>query len=146
VTLAQPTTPQPRIVLADDHKATTEQLVTLLEPHFEVVAVVADGRALVAAAAKFSPDVIVADIAMPFIDGLEATAMIMRCDPAARIVLVTMYAEPILIEQGWASGASAYVLKDSAGDELVEAIRAVLCGKRYLSRALWRSGDEATPQ
>jgi Response regulator receiver domain len=80
--------------------ATAEQLRELLQPHFDVVALVGDGRALVSAAARLSPDVIVADISMPSLDGIDAAAEIRRCNPAARIGLVTVHAEAILLERG----------------------------------------------
>lgn len=124
------------MLLADDHRATAEQLRKLLLPDFDVVALVEDGRALVGAAAHFSPDVIVADISMPSLDGIDAATLIRRADAKARIVLVTVHDEPILVERALAAGALGYVLKDSAGDELVTAIYAALEGHRYVSRAL----------
>ncbi len=92
--------------------------------------------ALVDAAARLSPDVIVTDIAMPGVDGIEATALICRRNPTARIVLVTVHAELMLVEAGLAAGALGYVLKDTAGDELVPAVRAALRGRQYVSREL----------
>ncbi len=124
------------MLLADDHADTAEQLRRLLQPHFDVVALVEDGRALVSAAAQLSPDVIVADLSMPSLDGIDAATLIRRRDPNARIVLVTVHDEHILVERGLAAGALGYVLKDSAGDELVPAVHAALDGHRYVSRAL----------
>jgi DNA-binding NarL/FixJ family response regulator len=128
--------PRPRVVLADDHTETAELLRKLLLPHFDVVALVKDGRALVDAVARLSPDVIVADISMPILDGIESAALIRRHDPQARVVFVTVHREWILVERGLAAGALGYVLKDAAGDELVPAIRAVLNGRQYISREL----------
>ncbi len=128
--------PRPRVLLADDHSATADQLRTLLQPHFDVIALVKDGRALVSAAAQFSPDVIVADISMPSLDGIDAARLIRRHNPRARIVLVTVHEEPILVERGLAAGALGYILKDAAGEELVNAVHAVLGGRGYVSRAL----------
>jgi DNA-binding NarL/FixJ family response regulator len=145
VTCAYPTTQRPRLVLADDHRETAEQLRKLLQPHFEVVEVVEDGRGLVAAAAQFSPDAIVADLSMPFLDGIEAASLILGRDPAARIVLVTVHAEAMLVERGLAAGALGYVLKDAAGDELVDAVRAALGGQRYVSRSLRGPNDDDVP-
>ena len=108
----------------------------LLQRHFDVVALVADGRALVSAAAQLSPDVIVADITMPLLDGIDAARVILRGNPGARIVLVTMFTEAILLERGLAAGALGYVLKDAAGYKLVSAVRAALGGHRYVSREL----------
>ena len=101
-----------------------------------MVALVEDGRALVSAAARLSPDVIVADISMPGLDGIEASVLIRRSDPDARIVLVTVHSESVLVERGLAAGALGYVLKDAAGDELVPAVRAALDGQRFVSSAL----------
>lgn len=125
-----------RVLLADDHAETADLLRTLLQADFDVVESVEDGRALVSAAARLSPDVIVADISMPGLDGIAAAALIRRGDPKARIVLVTVHSEPILVERGLAAGALGYVLKDSAGDELVAAVHAALGGHKYVSRAL----------
>jgi DNA-binding NarL/FixJ family response regulator len=127
---------RPTVVLADDHRATAEQLCTMLQALFDVVAVVEDGRALVNAAADFTPDVIVTDISMPGLDGIEASELIRRSEPDARIVLVTVHTDPILVKSGLAAGALGYVLKDAAGDELIPAIHAALRGERYVSRAL----------
>ena len=131
---------RPRVLLADDHIETAEQLRELLEPEFEVVALVEDGRALVGAAAQLSPDAIVADISMPGLDGIEASALIRLRDPDARIVLVTVHSESILVARGLAAGALGYVLKDAAGDELVAAVHAALDGRRFVSGVLTGGG------
>jgi len=106
---------------------------------FDVIASVEDGDALVDAAERLSPDVIVTDIAMPGVDGIEAVTLIRRHNPNARIVLVTVHSELMLVEAGLAAGALGYVLKDSAGDELVAAIRSALGGRQYVSRELRES-------
>jgi DNA-binding NarL/FixJ family response regulator len=124
------------VLLAEDHAQTAERLRKLLRPEFEVIAWVEDGGALVDAAARLSPDVIVTDIAMPGIDGIEAVTRIRRNNPNARIVLVTVHSELMLVEAGLAAGALGYVLKDTAGDELVLAVRAALGGCQYVSREL----------
>jgi DNA-binding NarL/FixJ family response regulator len=122
-----------RVLLADDHAAVAEQLRGVLEPEFEIVATVGDGRALVEAAEALRPDVIVADIAMPVLDGIAAARAIRRQRPDARIVLVTIHGEAELVQQGLAAGALGYVLKLSAGEELVAAVRAALRGQRHVS-------------
>jgi DNA-binding NarL/FixJ family response regulator len=127
------------VLLAEDHAKTAEQLRELLQPHFDVVALVEDGRSLVSAAARLAPDVIVTDISLPGLDGIEACVLILRTDPHARIILVTVHSEPLLVERGLAAGALGYVLKDAAGDELVAAVHAALGGGRYVSRALRRA-------
>jgi DNA-binding NarL/FixJ family response regulator len=131
---------RPRVLLADDHAETARQLRELLESQFDVVALVGDGRALVSSAARLSPDAIVADISMPGLDGIEASVLIRRSDPDARIVLVTVHSEPALVARGEAAGALGYVLKDAAGDELVLAVRAALGGERFVSSALSGAG------
>ena len=138
---------RPRVLLADDHQETARQLRELLEPQFDVVALVEDGRALVSSAARLSPDAIVADISMPGLDGIEASVLIRRNDPDARIVLVTVHSESVLVARGLAAGALGYVLKDAAGDELVPAVRAALDGERFVSssaRGPWNSRWEVT--
>ena len=126
---------RPTVLLADDHAATAEQLRALLQPHFNVIALVEDGRLLVNAAERLCPDVVVADISMPHLDGIDAAVMIRSHNPDARIVLVTVHADFVLVERGLAVGALGYVLKDTAGDELVAAVTAALDGRRYVSRA-----------
>ena len=105
-----------------------------------------DGRALVSAAEQLSPDVIVTDISMPGLDGIAAATAILRRNPAARIVFVTVHGDPSLVERGLATGALGYVLKLAAGDELVPAVHAALRGERQVSRVLvWhaRAGQNA---
>ena len=122
-----------RVILADDHPEVVEDLRALVEPEFEVVATVGDGNALISAAEAFAPDVIVTDIAMPELNGIAAAGQILRMNPAARIVFVTVHNDLETVEKGLTTGAMGYVLKLTAGDDLVPAIRAVLQGKRYLS-------------
>ena len=143
---SQPTDRRPTVLLADDHVPTAGQLRTLLQRQFEVVAVVEDGRALVRAVAQLSPDVIVADISMPILDGIDAAALILRGNPAARIVLVTVHDEPMLMDRGLAAGVLGYVLKETAGDELVPAIHAALDGTRYVSLVLRQRESEIKPE
>ena len=135
----------PHLLLADDHPETRKLLRSLLEPEFDVVADVEDGVALVTAAAREVPDVIVTDISMPGLDGFAAATAILHQNPAARIVFVTVHDEPVLVERGLATGALGYVLKGAAGDELVPAVHAALGGDHYISRAL-RSADDTAPK
>jgi DNA-binding NarL/FixJ family response regulator len=133
---------RPRVLLAEDHAETAARLRKLLGVAFDVIASVEDGRALVDATERLSPDAVVADIDMPGVDGIAATALIRRHDPDARIVLVTVHSEAMLVEAGLAAGALGYVLKDTAGDELVPAIHAALAGRQYVSRELVNSPKE----
>ena len=126
--------------MADDHPEIVEDLRALVEPEFEVVATVGDGHALVVAAQTLTPDVIVTDIAMPGLNGITAAARILRRNPAARIVFVTVYNDPVLVQKGLATGALGYVLKLTAGDDLLPAIRAALRGERHLSPTVVEEG------
>jgi len=130
-----------RVILADDHPEVVEDIRALVEPEFDVVATVGDGNALVAAAETIGFDVIVTDIAMPGLNGIAAAAQILRNNPAARIVFVTVHNQPELVEKGLAIGALGYVLKLRAGEDLVPAIHAVLRGQRHLSPTLVRGSE-----
>jgi DNA-binding NarL/FixJ family response regulator len=124
-----------RVLLADDHRENSELLRSLLQPVFDVIGDVHDGLALVEAAEALAPDVIVSDISMPGLDGITAAVRILRRNPDARIVFVTVHGDPLLVERGLATGALGYVLKLVAGDELVPAVRAALRGERHVSRS-----------
>jgi DNA-binding NarL/FixJ family response regulator len=128
----------PRLLLAEDHLETAELLCEVLQAEFDVVARVHDGLALVAATERLEPDVIVSDISMPGLDGIAAAGAILRRNAAARIVFVTVHADPLLVDRGLAAGALGYVLKRMAGDELVPAVRAALRGDRYVSQLIKR--------
>jgi DNA-binding NarL/FixJ family response regulator len=124
---------RPRVLLADDHKIVVEGLRNLLEPEFELVGTVEDGRALVAAAAELRPDVIVADISMPLLNGIEAARQIKKADSGAKIVFLTMHPDVTYATRAFEAGASGYVLKHSAPSELVTAIREALKGRTYVT-------------
>jgi DNA-binding NarL/FixJ family response regulator len=124
----------PRLLVADDHEDIRALLRSVLEPEFRVVADCQDGRALVSAADRLSPDVIVTDISMPGLDGIAAATAIVRANPEARIVFVTVHNNRGLVDRGLATGALGYVLKREVGDELVPAVRAALNGERYIGR------------
>jgi len=125
-----------RVLLADDHRMVAEGLKSLLSLEFELVGVVEDGRALVEAAKKFHPDVIVADITMPHLNGLDALGTLRKDNPRVKVVFLTMHQEVAYARRAMESGASGFVLKHSAPAELVSAIRAALAGKTYLTPAL----------
>ena len=118
-------------MLADDQAAILALLAQLLQTEFDVVATVRDGRALVDAVARVSPDAIVTDISMPFLDGIEAAREILCRNPSARVVFVTVHADPLLMRRGLAVGGLGYVAKVSAGEELVPAVWAALRGERW---------------
>jgi DNA-binding NarL/FixJ family response regulator len=125
---------RPRILLAEDHPRTAQALRTLLESDFDVAAVVGDGHALLREAETIRPDVVVADISMPGLDGISATEALLTRHPGWRVVLVTVHDEPELIERGYAAGALAYVMKDTVSRELIPAVRTALRGERYISQ------------
>jgi DNA-binding NarL/FixJ family response regulator len=127
---------RPRLLLADDHLATAELVSALLEQEFDVIAHVCDGRALVSAADRLSPDVIVSDISMPGLDGITAASAILRKHPGTPIIFMTVHGDPHLVERGLAAGALGYVLKVVAGDDLMPAVRAALRGERHVSADL----------
>src|SRR3990172_1480205 len=124
---------RPRVLLADDHKMVAEGIRSLLEPEFEVAGIVEDGRALIAAAKELWPDVIVADISMPLLNGIEAAEQLKKVDPRVKIVFLTMHPDVTYATRAFEAGASGYVLKHSAASELVTAIQEVLKGRTYLT-------------
>ena len=127
---------RPRVLLADDHRMVAEGLMSLLAPEFELVGVVENGRALVEEAKRLRPDVIVADISMPQLNGIEAMAQLKEQNREVRVVFLTMHQEVAYARRALDAGASEYVLKHSAPAELVAAIRAALEGKTYVTPAL----------
>jgi DNA-binding NarL/FixJ family response regulator len=128
------------IILADDHPNVAMQLSHLLGEAFEVVAVVGDGQALVKAAARLQPDMVVTDISMPGMDGIQAAREICNRQPLLRVVFITVHDDVALARIAMDVG-QGYVLKASAGDELVEAVNVVLNGGRFVSAALGPLGD-----
>jgi DNA-binding NarL/FixJ family response regulator len=127
---------RPRLLLADDHLETAAQLCDLLEQEFDVIGHVTDGRTLVCEAARLLPDVIVSDISMSEMDGITAASLILEVNPMARIVLISVHADPLLVARGLATGALGYVLKLAAGDDLVPAVHAALRGDRHVSSCM----------
>jgi DNA-binding NarL/FixJ family response regulator len=130
---------RPRVLLADDHRMVAEGSKSLFGVEFELVGVVEDGHALIEAARKLRPDVIVADISMPHLNGIDALVRLKHDDTQARVVFLTMHPEPVYARRALEAGASGYVLKHSAPAELTAAIRAALEGRTYVSPAV--AGD-----
>ncbi len=122
-----------RVLIADDHKILAEGVRGLLEPEFEVVGVVDDGRELVAAATELQPDVIVADISMPSLNGIEAAAQLRESGVTSKVVFLTQHREVAYARRAIDAGAAGYVLKHSVATELVTAIHEALCGKTYIT-------------
>jgi DNA-binding NarL/FixJ family response regulator len=125
-----------RILIADDHTLVAEACRNLLEPEFEVVGPVGDGRALLRAAIELKPDLIVVDMAMPLLNGLDAGQQIKHKMPSVKLVFLTMNEDIDLVTEAFRRGASGYLSKTCAAAELVSAIRDVLKGKSYLSPSL----------
>jgi DNA-binding NarL/FixJ family response regulator len=132
-----------RVLLADDHRIVAEGLESLLREDFDLVGTVRDGDALIEAARRLRPDVVVTDISMPGMNGLDAIRELRRQGITARIVTLTMHADPQLAVDALRSGASAYVLKHSAGDELIAAVRAVLHGRTYVTALIAKAVQAA---
>jgi DNA-binding NarL/FixJ family response regulator len=124
---------RPRVLLADDHRIVLEGLRNLLEDKFEVVGMVGDGRALVHEAKELDPDVIVVDISMPLLNGIEAVQQIQKAGSRAKIIFLTMHPDITYATRAYEAGASGYILKHSAPSELITAIRDALQGKVYFS-------------
>jgi DNA-binding NarL/FixJ family response regulator len=122
-----------RVLLADDHTIVAQGLASLLRDDFDLVGTVGDGKALLDAARRLRPDVIVADMAMPVMDGLEALHRLKATRSNAKVIFLTMHADPQLATEALRAGASGYVLKHSAGEELITAIQEVLQGRTYLT-------------
>jgi DNA-binding NarL/FixJ family response regulator len=124
---------RPRVLLADDHALVLGALAAMLVRDCDVVGTVADGRALLAAAAQLQPDVIVLDIAMPLLNGLDAARQIKRAFPRIKLIVLTMNEDAELAAATFRAGASAYLLKHSAAGELLTAIREVTNGRSYIT-------------
>jgi len=124
---------RPRILIADDHPILAEGLRSLLEPEFDVVGVVADGRELVAAAKKHLPDVIVADVTMPSLNGIEAAVQLRDLGVKAKVVFLTMHHDVAYARRAMEAGAAGFVLKHSLASELVTAVREAFQGRIYVT-------------
>jgi DNA-binding NarL/FixJ family response regulator len=124
------------VLLADDHRMVAEGLKALLLEQFELVGVVEDGRAMVEAAEKLRPEVIVADISMPILNGFEALARLRKSHPNIKVVFLTMHNNEVYARRALAAGASGFVVKHAAPEELVLAIHAALNGKTFITPSL----------
>ena len=124
---------RPRVLLADDHRLVVEACVSLLEPECKVLGIVADGRTLLSSALALRPDVIVLDIGMPLLNGLDAGRQLKQSMPAVKLIFLTMNEDPDLAKEALRIGASGYLLKTSAARELPEAIRVAVRGDTYVT-------------
>ena len=147
---------RPRILLADDHTMLLEAFKALLEPEFEIVGTVTDGRALLTEFSRLNPDVVLMDISMPLLNGLDAGRQLKLQQRSVKLIYVTMNPDPELAGEALRLGASGYVLKSSAASELTQAIREALRGRSYITPLIARDvvgalierreGPELTPR
>lgn len=122
-----------KLLLADDHTMFSQGLQSLLEDEFDLVGAVADGQALVEAARRLEPDVILVDISMPVMNGFDAVRQLKQQGVTAKIIFLTMHADDRLLAEAFRCGGSGYVLKQSAGEELILGVRQVLAGNKYVT-------------
>jgi DNA-binding NarL/FixJ family response regulator len=124
---------RPRVLLADDHRLIREAFARLLEPDCDVVGAVPDGRALLEAAPVLRPDIVVLDVAMPLLNGLDAARQLRRLTPEVKVIFLTVSEDPDLAAEAFRAGASGYLLKNSAASELMQAIQEVFQGRSYVT-------------
>lgn len=127
---------KPRILLADDHSLVLEGFRRILEDQCDVVGTAEDGRALLEAASRLKPNVVLLDISMPLLNGIDATRHLKKVSPDVKVIFVTMHADPAYLNEAFKAGASGYLLKRSAGTELIQAIQSVLGGNYYVTPLL----------
>jgi DNA-binding NarL/FixJ family response regulator len=122
-----------RIVVADDHELMRESVVRLLKRHFDVIAAVANGAALLEAALRLKPDVYVLDISMPLLSGIETAIHLKQNDSTAKVIFLTIHRDPDFVGAAFKSGAEGYVFKTRMAADLIVAVREVLAGRTFLS-------------
>jgi DNA-binding NarL/FixJ family response regulator len=133
---------KPRLLLADDHTLLLDGLRMMLEPEFELAGVVEDGQSLLTAAETLKPDLVLLDIAMPALNGIDAARQLKKMRPGTKVIFLTMHSDPDYITEAFRAGASGYLLKRSAASELITAIREVLAGGTYISPILGEDRQE----
>ena len=124
-----------RILLADDHPAMRDKVADLLGDAFQIVASVADGKAAMKAATLLSPDVVLMDISMPIMNGIEAAERLVQSRTQAKILFLTVHDDPDFLKAALATGAAGYILKSQMATDLIPAIRKALAGNRFISRS-----------
>lgn len=124
---------QPSILLADDHVLVAQGIQKLLEPEFKLLRIVPDGRALLKAVEECRPDVVIVDISLPLLNGLDASRQILKHNPAVKVIVLTMHSEQSFVTEALRIGVSGYVSKQSVGSELVQALKEVLNGNTFVS-------------
>ncbi len=124
---------KPRLLLADDHALVLDGFHKLLEERYDIVGHAEDGRRLLEAAQRLEPDVVIADISMPGLNGIDAVRQLRKVAPRTKVIFVTMHADPAYVSAAFRAGASGYLLKRSAGSELIQAVQSVLQGHSYVT-------------
>ncbi|GMV51829.1 MAG: DNA-binding response regulator [Nitrospira sp.] len=124
---------RPRVLLADDHSLVLEGFRRILNEQCELVGMVEDGRALLEAAQRLTPDIVILDVSMPLLNGIDAATQLKKLQPTVKVIFVTMHADADYVRSAFEAGASGYVLKRSAVDELEQAIRTVWAGHTYIT-------------
>jgi len=127
---------RPRILLADDHPLMLEGIRAVLAPHYEIAGTMSDGRALVEAALRLKPDLIVVDITMPQLNGIDAAIQIKTSLPGIKLLFVSMHSSSVYVRAALDAGGNGYVLKSAVLEELLDAVQSVLRGRGYVSRGL----------
>jgi len=122
-----------RILLADDHVLILEGLRRMLEPHHDIVEAVSDGKALVDAALRLKPDMIILEVSMPVLSGTEAARQIRKRLPRIKLLFLTSHSNPAYLREALSAGAGGYILKTSTREEILGAVKSVLAGERYIS-------------
>jgi DNA-binding NarL/FixJ family response regulator len=137
---------RPRVVLADDHAIITDGLRRLLEPECEVAGIASDGDTLLKMTRTLQPDLVVADITMPRLNGVDAVRELLRQLPKTRVIFLTMHADRAYVAEAFDAGAAGFVVKHAAPEELWQAINAVLAGGAYISPLVGGAGAIASKQ
>ncbi len=137
---------KPRVLLADDHVLVAEAIKKLLEPECDVVGIVNDGRALLRDAPALNPDVVLLDLNMPLLNGFDAGEQLKQSLPKIKIIVLTMNEDAEIAAETLAKWASGYLLKKSAGSELLKAVQEVLRGEKYVTPAIQKALDALSPR
>ena len=131
-----------RILLADDHTIVSAGLAKLLEPQYEIIGMVEDGRALLKAAGELKPDLVLLDIGMPLLNGLDAARELKKRMPQVKLIFLTMESDCYIAAEALRAGAAAYLLKTSAAAELLQAVRDAMRGVSYVSPQIGRAMED----
>ncbi len=132
---------RPRIVIADDHLRMLQKVTQLLEPEFDVVGTVSDGQALLSAVAELQPDVVILDITMPGINGIEAARQLRQAGSPAKIIFLTIHEDPDFLTEALATGALGYVVKARMATDLIPAVHEALTNRSFVSPFTSTEGD-----